>query len=57
MTVKELIEQLNRVDNKDREVKVWMPGTRIILESVMMFSSRDPEQHVLIEGNVEEGEV
>ena len=52
MTVQELIEQLNRVEDKDRQVQVWLPGRRIVLEALLRFTAVDSSDPVLIEGNL-----
>lgn len=50
MTVRELIAALTQMP-LDREVKVWLPGSRIALERVFCR----PSGEVLIEGNIEPG--
>lgn len=48
MTVQDLVNALLKVEDKKRLVKVWMPGRRITLSSVIAGDA-----DVLIEGNSE----
>jgi len=56
MTIGELRELIRRIDlsHDGREVKVWMPGTRIRLTGKsVMVDPRAPDRVMLIEGEQE----
>lgn len=56
MTVRELIEQLSEVVDWDRDVQIWLPGSRIRVSALLHYTKRGKkDEPVLIEGNVEEG--
>jgi hypothetical protein len=55
MTIGELREALAKIDSvyNDRDVKVWLPGSRISLSGWIIPSGN--EHDFLIEGNVDDG--
>lgn len=65
MTVKELIKHLRDLPKEDRdlEVRVWLPGSHIAIDGVPFGFNKGPRQEylqeriVLIEGNLVPGSV
>lgn len=53
MTVRELIQQLSECTDWDRDVEIWLPGSRIRLSAVLVHTKRGKDT-VLIEGNVKD---
>jgi hypothetical protein len=52
MTVRELIEQLTECIDWDRDVEIWLPGSRVKLSAVLHYTKRQPkDKPLLIEGN------
>lgn len=57
MTLRELrklLDTITRDDYLDREVKVWLPGSRISLVPKNLFPCGE---HMLLEGNIDAGSV
>lgn len=54
-TVQELINQLSKVKDRARQVRVWLPGERISLSAVLLHTiSLDDGSAILIEGKFDE---
>lgn len=57
MTLGELRKTLDQIGigHNHREIKVWLPGSRILLSGNLFNFSAANGEALLIEGNVEEG--
>lgn len=56
MTVRQLIEHLSECVDWNREVEIWLPGSRIKLAGLFLHTKRSKDA-VQIEGNVTEGSI
>jgi hypothetical protein len=57
MTVQQLIDALSKVDDKFREVKVWLPGERISLTAILLHTIQIGDGAIMIEGSFDPAEI